>query len=261
MSALAGLQRDFQQHVLGERRDGFDSRSVVSSAVADGAMRVNVYTYAYRARLVEVLGNDFHGLRAMLGAEAFAQMGHAYVESIRSNHYNVRWYGQHLSRFLSDNLPWSNTPAIAEMANLEWTMGTSFDAPDESFLDAGALETLLPEQWPGLRLRLHPSVQLLALEFNTGAIRRAIDRDESIPPSERLAVPETWIVSRRDTAVRYRLAEVDEVAALKVFDESGSLAQVCAILCDWHAEDAVAMRAASLLKQWIYDQWVAELMV
>ncbi len=259
MSTLAQLQRDFQQHILGERRDGFAERSVIASAAANSDVRVNVYTYAYRARLIEVLGNDFHGLRTMLGDEAFDQLGHAYVDAIRSKHFNVRWYGQHLAEFLQRNEPWSSEPALAEMALLEWTIGLSFDAPDQPPVDAAALESIAPEAWPQIGLKLHPSVQRLSLRFNTGIIRRAVDRAEALPAVAALESSESWIVSRRDTAVRYRVAADDESAALHAFSEGAVLAEVCSILCDWHAEDAVPMRAASLLKQWLYDHWVAEL--
>jgi hypothetical protein len=259
VNELAQLQLDFQQHVLGERRDGFASRSVVASAVADSAARVNVYTHAYAARLAEVLGNDFHGLRLLVGDEAFGRLAHAYIEATRSQHYNVRWYGQHLADFLKQNEPWSREPALAEMASLEWSIGLSFDAPDQPSIDVAALESIAPEQWPQLGLKLHPSVQTLSMQFNTGIIRRAVDRELALPAVAELAAPETWIVSRRDTAVRYRVAPADESAALQSFVDGAALAEVCALLCDWHAEDQVAMRAASLLKQWLYDQWVVQL--
>lgn len=261
MSALAGLQRDFQAYVLSRRDNLKLVRSVVATSAADAPTRLQVYAYAYRARLAEVLGNDFPGLRALTGAEDFAQLADAYVSATPSNHYNVRWYGKRFAEFIRTTSPWRDTPALAEMAQFEWTFGLSFDAADEAPVQASALETLAPEHWPHLRLRLHGAVHRLSLHWNVGALRRALDREETLPALVEFGEAQTWVVSRRDTAVRYRLALPDEAAALDAVASGATFADVCEILCEWHAEDGVAMHAATLLKQWIHDQWVTEFLL
>lgn len=257
MNALAGLQQDFQAYVLSRRDDVKLVRSVVATSAADAPARLGVYAYAYRARLIEVLSNDFPGLRALAG-EDFAPLADAYVGATPSTHYNVRWYGERFAQFIRTTSPWSDTPALAEMAQFEWTFGLSFDAADEAPVQSSALETLAPEQWPHLRLRLHGAVHRLRLHWNVGALRRAVDREESLPAVVEFDAAQTWVVSRRDTVVHYRRAEPDEAAALDAVESDATFAEVCEILCEWHAEDSVAMHAATLLKQWIHDQWVTE---
>ncbi|MDR3386549.1 MAG: DNA-binding domain-containing protein [Rudaea sp.] len=260
MSALASLQHKFQRHVL-SGCDGEDiGVSVIATPAADSSERLNVYVHAYRARLIEVLGNDFPGLCALTGAEKFNALCRDYVDATPSTHYNVRWYGERLAGFLSVTRPWSDTPALAEMARFEWALGLSFDAPDEAHVEPADVQSLAPEQWPELRLRLQGAVRRLGLRWNVSAIRRAVDREEAAAPLAELDAEQICVVSRQDTIVRYRLLPTDEAAALDAVENGACFAEICEVLCEWHSEDAVAMRAATLLSQWIQDQWVAELL-
>jgi len=261
MTALANLQRKFQAYVLDQAANDQFDRAVVGGPHVDSRTRLGVYAYAYRARLVEVLGNDFHGLHALAGAGKFDALAHAYVEATPSTHYNVRWYGARFADFIRATPPWSDIEAFAEMAQLEWTLGLSFDAPDQTHVRSADLAKLAPEQWPHLRLRLHPAVHRLHLRWNVGAIRRALDREEPLPALIKFDQAKTWIVSRRGTAVRHRAAERDEAAALDAVERGASFADICEVLCQWHANDAVAMHAATLLKQWIHDHWITEFLL
>ncbi|MGH8124111.1 MAG: DNA-binding domain-containing protein [Rudaea sp.] len=260
MNALASLQQDFQAYVLSRRDDVKLVRSVVATSAADAPARLRVYAYAYRARLVEVLSKDFPGLRAM-AADDFEPLAEAYVGATPSTHYNLRWYGERFAQFIRTTSPWSDTPALAEMAQFEWTFGLSFDAADEAPVQSSALETLAPEQWPYLRQRLHGAVHRLSLHWNVAAIRRAVDGEEALPALIEFDEAQTWVVSRRETAVRYRRANADEAAALDAVESGATFAEVCEVLCAWHEEDGVAMHAATLLKQWIHDQWVTEFLL
>lgn len=59
--------------------------------------------------------------------------------------------------------------------------------------------------------------------------------------------------------MRYRSMEADEADALDSVEQGFSFAEVCERLCEWHASDVVAMRAAMLLKAWIQNHWIKEL--
>ena len=260
MNMLANLQHKFQTLVLSGSDSEHIGPSVIATRAADSSVRLNIYVHAYRARLVEILGNDFPGLCALAGADLFDTLCHDYVNATPSTHYNARWYGQRLPEFLRTTQPWSGTPALAEMGLLEWTMGLSFDAVDEDHVKAADIAALAPEQWPALRLRLHGAIRRLSLRWNVGAIRRAVDREETCPPPVEFETTHHWVVSRQDTVVRHRLVPTDEAGALDAVDSGACFAEVCESLCAWHSEEAVAMRAATLLRQWVQDQWVAELL-
>jgi hypothetical protein len=206
-----------------------------------------------------VLGNDFPGLRQLAGAEDFERLGRGYIEATPSPYYNVRWYGSALADYLRTTSPWSQRTALAAMAGLEWTMGLAFDATDEAVVDVAEVATVAPQDWPRLGLRLHASLHRRTLDWNVHALRRAVDHDEAMPALEALEAPQPLVVWRKASSVRYRRLEQDESAALDVIAQGSTFTQLCERLCDWHAIDTVAQRAAGLFRLWIEDQWVGAL--
>lgn len=259
MSALLELQRELQAHVL--RGDEAALRAVVATPRADAAQRLGIYSHAYRVRLLGVLRDDFPGLRALAGDEDFEALALAYVESTPSAHANVRWYGGGLADFARARAPWSAQPEFAAMAALEWAIGLAFDAADDPIVEFAEVAALAPADWPRLRLKLHASLQRLELEHDVDAIRRAVDRSEPIPSAAALTPARPWLAWRQDSIVRHRRLEDDEAAALDAVAQGASFAELCVRLCDWHAPDAVAVRAAGLFRRWIEEQWVSTLSV
>lgn len=263
MSALAELQRALQDYLLDGRDGGTRAadapalRAVVATPGADERERLHIYAHAYRARLTDVLGNDFPCLRALLGAEEFARAGAAYVDAHPSPHFNVRWFGERLARFLHDAAPWKAQPAYAELAMLEWALGLAFDAADEPVVGIAEVAAVPPPDWPRLRLRLHASVQRLHLRTNVGAIRRAFQRDEPLPAMAALDTAQAWVAWRKDSISHYRRLGADEAAAIEAIAGGATFASVCESLCEWHAPENVPARAAAIFRQCIEDDWVA----
>ncbi|HEY0179377.1 MAG TPA: DNA-binding domain-containing protein [Dokdonella sp.] len=256
MSTLAELQRALQARVLRRSAAGDAAvAAVTATAAVDAERRLGVYEHAYRARLLEVLGNDYPGLRALAGADRFERLGLGYVEATRSTHANVRWYGGGLADYA--RAAWPEQPAFAAMAELEWAIGLAFDAPPAPVVDAAAVAAVAPDHWPHLRVRLQPSLHRLALGWNVGELRRAVDRDEPLPALAATQPVRPWAVWRTDLVVRHRRLDDDEAAALAAFADGAAFAEVCAALCAWHAENAVAARAATLFRAWIADGWIA----
>ena len=259
MKHLALLQREFQTHVLHEPAQGEFASRVVGSPQSSGHERLGVYAHAYRARLIEILGNDFIGLRALVDESEFDALCRHYVAETPSHVYNARWYGARLALFLRVTAPWSASPALSEMAELDWAIGLSFDAVDEAVVSESDVAAIDPSEWPDMRCRLTASVRRLFNNWNVGDIRRAIDRGETPPPLQKLRVPQSWIVSRQEHTVRYRQAEGDESDALDGVERGLSFAELCEQLCEWHSPDVVAMRVATLFKAWIGNQWIKAL--
>ena len=259
MSRLIDLQRQMQASVLRSSTDGPIGDSIISTPAADASRRLGVYVHAYRARLLEVLGNDFPGLRALAGTDTFEQLGLAYIEATPSSHANIRWYGGALADFLQANVPWAEQPVLAVMAALEWDMGLAFDAAVQEVVDAADVAALAPADWPAMGLHLHGSLRRQSLRWNVTAIRRAVDHDEILPPLVEWIPPQSWVVWRKDMTVRYRHLDDDEAAAMEAITQGASFAQVCELLCRFHPVDAVASRAATFFRGWVDDQWVTAL--
>lgn len=255
MSALAQLQRALQRHVLhAEDAENF----VVADARASAQRRLGVYAHAYRARLREVLAKDYPGLHALAGADTFDAIAHHYVAATPSHHPNARWYGARLAAFLREHPSWTEHPEFAEMAALDWAFGLAFDARDARSVTFDELAAVAPQDWPALRFELHPSLQRLSFEHNVTAIRRALDHGEALPPLQRLDAAQPHAVWRNDFTVRHRRLSGEEAALLARIAEGACFAELCEALADTHAAGTVAPRAATLLRTWVADGWIAD---
>lgn len=257
MKPLARLQSDFQRRILDGGADAAILDAVIGDATAGAAERVGVYVHAYASRLVEVLESDFLTLRFAAGDEAFAELCRDYVMATPSSHRNVRWYGRDLAEFLRTTSPWQDTPAYAELASLDWAIGLAFDATDEVSVTEADVAALPPERWGEMVFLLPQHVHRLGFSWNAGPVRQAHDRGRACPTLRRLKTRQTWIVSRQNREVHYRQLEADEAAALDTVAAGAPFAQMCEALCDRHPQEAVALRAAGLLKAWINNGWIA----
>lgn len=250
MSQLAADQQAFQSHLTTGSAEV--KASIVGDDKATANTRLEVYYQAYRLRLVEVLQNDFTGVHALLGTDAFRDMALRYIGEHPSEHPSVRWFGRQLGAFLSLP-PYAGHPELAEMARFEWAWGHAFDAADLPAAGADVVTTVAPEAWAGLRVTAHPSLQRLDLVYNVPALFEAATRDESPPPlvGESAALP--WVLWRRDLIVHWRSLDADEAWALDAARQGQCFGDLCAGLCGWHDVDAVPMRAASLLRTWLEE--------
>lgn len=255
MNALTRLQDDFQRRVLGGDAAILDA--VVGNATAGADERVGVYAYAYAARLAETLENEFLTLRFAAGDESAANMFLDYVAATPSTLRNVRWYGKDLAQFLRDASPWNNTPAYAELAALDWAISLSFDAQDEACIVEADIAAIPFERWGEMILHLPQHVRFNTCAWNVWQVRQARDRAHACPKLQRLEFAQHWIVSRQNLEVHYRQLEADEAAALEAIAAGRRFERMCEVLCDWHAQEEVALRAAGLLKAWIANRWIA----
>ncbi len=145
------------------------------------------------------------------------------------------------------------------MAELDWMIGLSFDAPDETCATEADVAALAIDDWPDMMIRLSGTIRCGDFSWNVPDIHRALDLDKKQPKLRKYPAPQTWIVSRQDFVVRYRRLEIDEAAAIAAASQGKPFGELCEILCEWHSTDDVAMRAAVLLKAWIQNRWIASL--
>ena len=128
MPALRNLQQSFQAYVLGERQA--PPATVAGTVAASAEDRMRIYSDAIRIRFLEVLGEDYPGLRAMAGDDEFRSLGLAYIAAHTSTHPSIRWFGSHLPSFLTSTAPWRDYPVLGEMARFEWAKNELLDAAD-----------------------------------------------------------------------------------------------------------------------------------
>lgn len=180
MTALADLQNDFGRFLF----DGDDRivGAVASALKLDARSRLQIYANAYRARLYEVLANDFPVLRAFLGDTSFEELSGAYVSACPSRSFTLRGFGRRLPWFIESESESSERAFAAELAAFEWAFVEAFDAVDQTTLGVADIAQIPPQDWPRLELGAHPSVQIVPMRFNTSIIWNAAKARDELPP-------------------------------------------------------------------------------
>lgn len=255
---LVRLQTQFQSYLLLGHKSEIE-RHVMATDKASAEQRLAVYGNAYRLRLLEVLGEDFPGLKGLLGTESFTALGLAYIDAYPSEHRSIRWFGRHLSHFLRERAPHNDRPELAEMAVFEWVQGEVTDAADSPVYSTEQLAAVSPAHWPNMRVILQPALRRLELYWNVPMVWRAIHDGGAMPVSEHSERPLPWLLWRRSLEVYWRSLANDEHWAIQACLDGRSFGEICQGLNERSPVPDVALRAASLLKQWLSEDLVAHI--
>lgn len=250
MSQLAKLQQAFQHRVLEPTDEGVPAW-ISAGGRSTPDKQLSAYVHAYRARLQEVLGNDFPSIAVALGEDQFDALADAYIEAHPSHYFSLRDFGRHMADFLTQQAPYQEQPWLSELARFEWTLGQTFDAADAPLFSEQEMAAIPAEHWPDLRFVLHPSVHRLDCRWNAPGMWQILtaDEPEEINATEEEAVP--WLIWRQQLVSQFRSMAHDEQLALDTLRSGASFDEVCVALSDIMSEDAVPLHFASLLKAWI----------
>lgn len=255
MNHLQELQRRFQRYVVNGARDIEPNIDTTHAAASE---RLGIYADAYRLRLLEALETDFVALHAYLGDADFARMGQAYLDAHPSTHPSLRHFGRELCAFLANDDRYRSQSLLTELATFDWALTEAFDAPDDTVLAGDTLAALPPPRWASMRLRPHPSLFRLDLQWNAPALWKAADAGAPLPAAEQSAHPIAWAVWRQGLQTYFRSLPVAEAWALDAVRAGHDFATVCEGVCEWIDPAHAAADAAGLLKQWIIDGMLSD---
>ena len=132
-------------------------------------------------------------------------MTREYVAAQPLRHVNLRWQGDERARQLSNSLPWRRRLPLAELARFAWELGLAFDAADEPLTSVKDTARVPADCWPGVRLRLHPSVQLRQIRNDAPQVWRAASARRK-PVVAMRRPPVHSLVWREGHEPRYRAA-------------------------------------------------------
>jgi Putative DNA-binding domain len=237
---LAQLQSSFQDHLL--RGTGTLLAQVVGDARAAAAPRLQAYTGAYLARLVEVLAESFPAVQASLGAAGFARLAADFIRHRPSRVRSARDYGAELPQWLLDAGTGPRRRRIADLARFEWAVAGAFDAADEPALTPASLAGVAPVDWPQLRFGFTPSLRRVQVTSNAVGWWRFACAGTPRPRRWRTTCPQHWLVWRRDLAVLYRRMSRAETLAVDAARAGATFGQLCG--------DRNAVQAATMLHGW-----------
>ncbi len=249
MSDFARQQGAFQRGIL--TGDDTVLAEILDSPKEKRETLFGVYRYAYSSRLVAAMRHDHELLHLYLGDEMFDEMGHAYVRARPSEHPNLRWFSQGLPDFLKSAKPYSDHPALSDLAALEKALNDAFDAAEGPVLALADMAGFAPEVWNDLTFRPHPSARRLDLNSNAPAIWMALKNDETPPDAELLEEPARLLIWRQDVTPMFRELPTEEAM---MWDEAANgipFGVLCEMLATYDDPDGAAARGAGYLHGWI----------
>jgi hypothetical protein len=201
------------------------------------------------------LRSNYPVLHRVLGDEAFETLALDYLADHPSRSPSIRWFGHALPAWIADRLDADPQalphPALADLARMEWAIGTSFDAADAEPVRREALAGLAPSLWPALRFAPHPTLRLLSLDWAVEPLWRALTDDPDArtePPDPR---PHALLVWREGLETRWRTLAADEAAALAEALDGLRFDALCGCVAAKAGEAGAAARVAAWLDQWV----------
>jgi hypothetical protein len=138
---------------------------------------------------------------------------------------------------------------------------SAFDAPDAPILNEQDFSAIAPEHWPNLRFNAHPSLIHCDYTWNITEMWKTLTAD---PPREIEAVEggaTHWLIWREYLITRFRSLPTDEHAALHALCGGEDFTAICEVLAEFHGEQDVPLRAAMLLKTWIGQGIVSQVVL
>jgi hypothetical protein len=213
--------------------------------------RLEIYNRVYWFRLLSSLADDFPGLRAVIGHEAFDKVLLGYLTEMPSVSYTLRYLGSRLEAWLRahPDLISSNERMALDMVRLEWADIEAFDAAEYPILS----ETELASLGEDPIFHLQPYLQLLDLAYPVDELLLKVreteepetdissnvvmmDHSESAP-RQQLPLPKKkkvfLAVHRHENIVYFKRLKPEDFALLRAMQQGQPLSQAIETSVNW----------------------------
>ncbi|HEY4259223.1 MAG TPA: DNA-binding domain-containing protein [Schlesneria sp.] len=248
----------------GEIKQGADcvEELICRSRAQTSIERLEVYSNAYKARLIEVLIGEYPAFVHALGEDAFIGLASGYLEVHPPASYTLGELGRSFADYLAETRPpndsedgspdWADF--LIDLARLERCYSEVFDGPgieELPPLDPDCFRHLTPEQWVTSRLVAAPCLRLAVYRFPVheyaSSVRHQQEPDSPIAEITRLAI------HRREYVVRRTTIDAIQFDLLTRLVEGASIGQA---LDQLMAANSQAVVTADELTAWFRD-WAA----
>jgi hypothetical protein len=190
-SGYAQLQRGFAEALL------FDDAAIptaVRIASAASESRFGVYRNNVLASLINALRSRYPVTRKLLWPDTFDAIARLYILTEPPRSPVLLTYGEGFPQFLRKIGNGVSSEYIADIAALETARTRAYHAADAAPLAPGVFAQLPADEMAAVRLRLHPSVSLLASKFPVVSVWEANLADGDDAPE--VWQPESALIAR-----------------------------------------------------------------
>lgn len=256
MIPLHKLQTYLQTHLL---NDDLQIKQHVTEPANDSSEeRLLIYNNSYHFRLLEALSKEYAVLHQWIGDDAFFEMGYTYIADYPSRYFSVDQFTQDLSKFLAITEPYNQQPYLSELARFIGALSDTIIAADAQVLNTNDIAAIPQDAWSNMRLKLHPSVELISYHWNIITIWQALSQQQE-PPAP-ISQPEQghYVVWRKGIECFYVVLNAPETAMLQYLQQGLSFAEICEQLTQWLAPEEVAQYAVNILVRWLNDGMLSE---
>ena len=213
--------------------------------------RLEIYNRVYWFRLLSSLADDFPGLRAVIGQEAFDKVLLGYLTEMPSVSYTLRDLGSRLETWLRTHPEFisSHERMALDMVRLEWADIEAFDAAEFPVLTQTELANLGEDPV----FHLQPNLQLLDLAYPMDElllkVRETEDPETDISsnvvmmdhsesaPRKQLPLPKGkkifLAVHRQENLVYFKRLKPEGFALLRALQQGQPLSQAIETSVNW----------------------------
>ncbi len=248
---LSHLQTQIREFLYRGHHEHDLAAQVRVGGTASASERLDVYRHAYFIRLEQALAHDFPVTERLLGQTAFARCAGDYVLAFPSRSPSLRELGYKFSAWLRTE----KTPALADLAAIEWAVLRVFDGPDSPTVNRNRLQAFASSAWSRLEIRLIPTLTLLSLTSNADRVWLKKGQDIELE-SEAKRFISIW----RGKQNRPMLVGVDAntYAVLQVLGNEPGLSVASELLAEMESDPAaVPLRIAETLHHALAQGWIA----
>ncbi len=177
MQPLTSSERMQRRAPDGTTMKRYASRFIKPNDRLTSFERLEIYNRQYWFRVLSALGEDFPGLRAVLGQRRFDAMAKAYLIANPSRSFTLRNLGSRLESWLRKNPKWAGTnqDLALDIVRLEWADIEAFDGTAEPALRP---EDLANAAGPRLKLTIQPYVRLLSFRYPVDDLLLEVRRED-----------------------------------------------------------------------------------
>lgn len=227
-AALPTLQRWLQERILAGGAGDGAARHVVGDDRLSAAARVGIYVEAYRARLLDMLRDEYPALRLLVGDSVFDLFAQGYLAAHPPSGFSLYALGSGFARYLAETRPAGGDDSLLLPASLARLERARAEVQRAAGLETEPPATIAADSalLPGTRLRLPDSVRLLRLGWDFRALVEAADKGlEAIVPERR---PTPIAVARSRYRVAVHALEPSRHAFLEALGPGGGEVQAAA---------------------------------